>query len=384
MSANPAIVPPGVSATHHTVGVGEYWGVGHRNGFLPAAAATVPQSSPFADADELLRALPMIADDELAKRVSALSAVDLDAVDSLDAPQLEGALRTYSFLAHRLIHRGPRDGDGALPEPVAQPFWVLSKALSRPPGLTYAAYVLTNFDGPVPSRQPPDTITVPRTFTGTADESWLIAVALAVESIGGDVVRGLEQCSIALDDAEQAGLHEGLGRIAEALEWAEAILPQIRERVDPRVFAASVGPLLLGFDEVHFAGVPGRPAVSYGGEVSAQSGALQAADAGLGIDHDLGTARSLDLFAACAPRPHRAFMGWAKSVGAALTAHVARDPAVRRSYRLAADALARVREAQVSLVDGHLASPERLGAGGAPHHAWLRRLAADSREAAAA
>jgi len=373
-----------VSATGHTVGVGEYWGVGHRNGFLPAAAAAVPLSSPFADADELLRALPGLADDQLADRVRGLSPIDPERVESLDAAQLEGALRAYSFIAHRLIHRGPRDRDGALPEPVAQPFWVLSKALSRPPGLTYAAYVLTNFDGAVPSRQPPDTIAVPRTFTGTADESWLIAVALAVESIGGEVVRGLEQCSIALDGAEPASLDEGLGRVAEALLWAEAILPQIRERVDPAVYAESVAPLLLGFDDVRFAGVAGRPAVSYGGEAGAQSGVLQAADAGLGIDHDQGTTRSLELFAACAPRPHRAFMGWAKSVGAALAAHVAREPAARGSYRLAADALARFRETQVSLVDSHLGSGERRAVGSATQHAWLRRLAADSRDAAAA
>ena len=373
-----------MSAAQHTVGVGEYWGVGHRHGFLPAAAAAVPRSSPFADADELLRALPVLSDRELVRRVRGLPAIDPESVDALDAPQLEGALRAYSFLAHRLIHRGLLDAERALHAGVAQPFWVLSKALSRPPGLTYAAYVLTNFDGEVPHRQPPETIAVARTFTGSPDEAWLIAVGLALESIGGDIVRGLEECSIALDGAEPAGVDEGLGRIAAALEWAASVLPRIRERVDPAVFAESVGPLLAGFDAVRFAGLPGSPALSYSGEAAAQSGALQAADAGLGIDHDQGTTRSLDLYAACAPRPHRAFMGWAKSVGAALTAHVAHEPAARRSYRLAADALARVREAQVSLVDNHLSSRDRPAAGGAPPHAWLRRLAADSREAAAA
>jgi hypothetical protein len=381
-SVKPAIVNPEVGARQHTVGVGEYWGVGHRNGFLPTAPAAVPDSSPFADADALLRRLPALADEELAERVRALAPVDPERIEELDAAQLEGALRAYSFLAHRLIHRGLLDGERVLPAAVAQPFWVLSKALSRPPGLTYAGYVLSNFDGPVPRHQLPAAIGIARTFTGTADEVRLIAVALAVESIGGDIVRGLEQCSIALESYEPAELEDGLGRIAAALEWAESILPEIRERVDPAVYAESVGPLLLGFDDVTFAGVAGRPTASYSGEIVAQSGALQAADAGLGIGHEHGTAQSLDRYAACAPRPHRAFMGWAKSVGAALATHVAREPASRRSYRLAAGALARFREAQLSLVDDHLTARGPVAAGGAKHHVWLRRLAADTREAA--
>jgi hypothetical protein len=104
----------------------------------------------------------------------------------------------------------------------------------------------------------------------------------------------------------------------------------------------------------------------------------------LGIGHDQDTARSLDVYAACAPRPHRAFMGWASSVGMALGAHVAGDPGSRRAHRLAAGALARVREAQVSLVEDHLTAGDRAGARSAPHHMWLRRLAADALEAAAA
>jgi indoleamine 2,3-dioxygenase len=369
-----------VDATDNTVGVGEYWGVGHRNGFLPAAAAAVPESSPFSAADELLRALPALGDEELADRVSRLAPADPGIVAKLDAPQLEGSLRAYSFLAHRLIHSGVVYEDRAIPAGVAQPFWILSRALSRPPGLSYAGYILSNFDGAVPRRQPPEEIAVPRTFTGTPDEAWLIAVALAVESAGGDVVRGVEQCSIALDGADPVGLEQGLERIADALEWATSMLPQLAERVDPAVFAESVGPLLLGFDDVRFLGVPGSPTVSYGGETGAQSGALQAADLSLGIRHDQGTTESLDLHAAFAPRPHRAFMGWARSVGAALNAHVARDTASRDSYRLAAGALARAREAQLGLVEGHLTWDARIGG----RDDWLRRLAADARQAAVA
>ena len=122
----------------------------------------------------------------------------------------------------------------------------------------------------------------------------------------------------------------------------------------------------------------------YDGETGAQSGALQAADAGLGIGHDQDTARSLDIYAACAPRPHRDFMGWARSVGAALSIHVAEDPGARRAYRLAAGALARVRETQVSLIEDHLTAGDRAATHTAPHHVWLRRLAADALEAAAA
>ena len=118
----------------------------------------------------------------------------------------------------------------------------------------------------------------------------------------------------------------------------------------------------------------------YDGETGAQSGALQAADAGLG--HDQDTARSLDIYAACAPRPHRAFMGWARSVGAALSIHVAADPGARRAYRQ--ERQDRVRETQVSLIEDHLTAGDRAATHTAPRHVWLRRLAADALEAAAA
>jgi len=336
----------------------------------PAQLENVAPEDALARADEMASALARTPSAALG---IAAEALDLpDNLDALTPAASEAAIRAYAFIASRLIHSDSLEAGRLLTRSIAQPLLTLSQAAGRPAGLTYATYVLANWLEPLPPRCEPDSIVVPRTFSGTADEAWFIAVHLSIESMGGEIVAAIADCQLALDAASGYSLTAPVNRIANAIRWATAILGRIDQRIDPEVFRCKIRPNLHGFANVTFAADP-PASVSYVGETGAQSGVIQAIDLVLAVRHDDAMQKALARFRECAPPTHRDFMTGAEAVGSRLAAEAMSDPHIRRAYVRALASLHAFRDRHVTIVEHYLRSGTP-GTGGTAGQPWLGNL----------
>ncbi|WP_239406137.1 indoleamine 2,3-dioxygenase [Frankia sp. Cj3] len=370
-------------------GIADYWPVTEQLGFLPSAAQTAHS---FADcsqlgllaAESLAHDLPTIEDAELIDRLEAVGEVTADGLRALTPPQAEAAIRAYTFIACRLIHGGQLAPGRTLDSAVARPLWSLAQRLGRAPSLTYATYVLANWQSPVHGRTPPELFNVKNTFTGTPDEAWFIAVHLSIESAGGEIVAGLNRCRSGITMNTIPEVVSGLLVIESALRWSTSIFPRIEERLDPTVFTRRVRKFLFGYQDVRFGGVD-SPAISYIGETGAQSGAIRAADAGLGVRHAADIIDSIKQFLSYAPAPHRRHLEESVDLGVRLAqyAHEKSDNAdLDHAYRSARAALGVFRDTHLRTVKKYLVGAESpypdQGTGGTRYQHWLRQLVEDS------
>jgi indoleamine 2,3-dioxygenase len=340
---------------------------------LPAAPSrleSIPPEGALARADAIAGALAHTSPGTLGAAVEMLDLPhDLDA---LTPAASEAAIRAYAFIAARLIHSGTLKEGRVLTQSIAQPLLLLSEAAGRPAGLTYATYVLGNWLEPLSPRCKPESIFVPRTFSGTIDEAWFIAVHLSIESIGGEIVDAISDCQVSLDASRSRQLIDAVNRMSSAIRWATAILGQIDEHIDPTTFRNRIRPNLHGFANVTFATSP-PTSISYVGETGAQSGVINAIDLALAVQHDDAMEKALKRFRECAPPAHRDFMIRAQTVGSLLAAEAQSDPLIRRAYLRSLACLHAFRDRHVTIVEHYLHSGTP-GTGGTTGHAWLRRL----------
>jgi indoleamine 2,3-dioxygenase len=361
----------------------EMWSVGPSNGLLPAEPAQlakVAPSDPLALADELSAALAEVDPSDLRAAIGSLTPPC--SLEQLTAGAAEAAFRAYSLLATRLIHDDVGNRERRLPRAIAQPLLWLSDAVGRPPGLTYASYVLANWSQPLLPRSQPDDIAIVRTFSGTTDEAWFIAVHLAVETMGSEVVGAIADCRSALDGGTTRELVGGIDALADALAWSSKVLARITERVDAEVFRNIVRPNLHGFSGVIFEADP-PVSISYVGETGAQSGLIHAIDLLLAVDHPPETERSLGRFRECAPPQHREYMEFAATVGREIASLAQSEADVRGAYLRALLELQTFRDTHVRIVEHYLFTGTR-GTGGTSGHPWLRSIRDDVARTAAA
>jgi hypothetical protein len=360
----------------------EMWSVGPSNGLLPATPARLDEvgvHDPLVQADEMSEALTHTSPSDLRATIESLTVPG--GLERLAPSAAEAALGTYSFLATRLIH-DDTGRDRRLPRVVAQPLLQLSQVAGRPPGLTYASYVLANWSSPLLPRSQPDDIVVERTFSGTSDEAWFIAVHLAVETIGGEVVGAIAECRGALDTENAGALVGPIDALADAISWSGEVLDRIGERLDASVFRDVVRPHLHGFSGITFETNP-PVRVSYVGETGAQSGLIHALDMVLAVRHPAQTERSLGRFRECAPPPHREYMRFAAAVGQEIASLAQSSAEVRRAYLRALLELQSFRDAHARIVEHYLFAGTR-GTGGTSGHPWLRSIRDDVAKTAAA
>jgi indoleamine 2,3-dioxygenase len=361
----------------------DMWSVGPLNGLLPAEPAQlgeVDASDPLAQTDEISAALADASPSDLRAAIESLTPPC--GLEQLTASAAEAAFCAYSFLATRLIHDDVGAHERRLPRAVAQPLLWLSEAAGRPPGLTYASYVLANWSQPLLPRSQPDDIVVARTFSGTPDEAWFIAVHLAVETIGGEVVEAIAACRSALDGGDIRAIVDGIGALADAMNWSSEVLARINERVGADVFRNVVRPNLHGFSRVTFEADP-PVNISYVGETGAQSGLIHAVDLVLAVSHPHETERSLGHFRECAPPQHREYMEFAAAVGREIASLAQSNADVRGAYLRALLELQAFRDTHVRIVEHYLSRGTR-GTGGTSGHPWLRSIRDDVARTAAA
>lgn len=368
------------------------WAPSEATGFLPRRVPD-PPAALVASEHSTLRTLGLMTpglgrmlDREVDELVESLAAEPDISPHAFSPTCCEAVVRAYVCLAAHLIHRPYFAPRRELPASVARPLWSFSAHVKRPPSLTYASYVLANLTTPVYGRLPPAELRIAQTPSGTSDEEWFVAVHLAVESAGGEVVAAIRRVDEALDQRDIPTLIDAIAAIEACLQFATDIMPAVKEKLDPDVFRNTIRPLLYGHDVISFRGVDGNPAVTYIGETGAQSGMIRAADAVLGAQHSDAMTASMNRFSLCAPLSHQHYFQTATFVGLRLATNV-HGRAVCDARRSALQALARFRRTHLSVVTEYLAPGGRdlveRGTGGTNFQVWLQRLISETEKAAA-
>jgi indoleamine 2,3-dioxygenase len=368
-----------------------FWTPNDETGFVPLAAPFTPaelassSSATMRALGSMSPTLGFLTDRELDQFVASLPIEPEFGPGSFSAAECESVTRAYVCLAAHLIHRPGFAGRGELPAAVARPLWDFSIHLGRPPSLTYASYVLANFLTPVRPRSPTEELRIAQTPTGTEDEKWFVGVHLSVESAGGQVIKAIGGIAKGLLQSDDSLLIEGLQAIESCMRFARAVMPTIREHLDPAIFHKYIRPLLYGHDRIVFRGVPGEPTVMYIGETGAQSGMIRAADAVLGIAHSNVIMASMNRFLLCAPPTHQRCLKHASALGGRLA--LSKSTRVRGARRAALRSIAEFRRTHFLVVSEYLVpggkSLTEHGTGGTEFQVWLRRMI-DETEAAAA
>jgi len=372
-----------------TLTTSSFWEISDSHGFLPnrGIAPELPQSATagaIRDVIDLSMSLGTIDDNAVSERISSLGAPTGSTLRSLSPADAEICLRAYAFVATRVIHGGLLDPGRTLQSAIAFPVWTLSERVGRPPSLTYASYILANWNGSISPRALPESIEVSTTFTSTQDERWFIIVHLAVESIGGEIVRGFKVCQEGILAKDVGRVSEGLNAIESALAWAVSALSRIDEQLRGDVFTTQVRPFLFGYNDVTFSGVTNTPTVAYVGETGAQSGVMRAADSGLGVKHSSAIGRPLERFLFYAPPPHRNYIAELGGLGESIRQVALTDREVRSKYNASLSALAAFRTLHYSVVDRYLSGARSVnpgfGTGGTAYQSWLRGLVEETQE----
>lgn len=371
--------------------VAPLWEPSETTGFLPSEVPGSPDDVAALPHPAMIimgtasRKAGLLSDQEVEDVVAELESHPTFDYDGAPPSLLEAILRTYVSFAAHLIHRPSFAPRRELPAVIARPLWDLSRAVGRPPSLTYASYVLSNFTKPITSRTPAEGLTIGQTPSSTEAENWFVAVHLAVESVGGEIVAAVKQLDRGLAAEDHSTILAGVEAIDSCLSFATETMPTVRERLDPVTFRDKIRPLLYGHAEIKFRGVEHEPRVAYIGETGAQSGVIRAADAALGTKHTPAMTTSMNRFVACAPPAHRRYLGRAAAIGERFAR--ARLPLdVGEARRRALQKLALFRRTHLKVVMEYLApegtSLAERGTGGTHFQLWLQRLIDETEETA--
>lgn len=309
---------------------------------------------------------------------------DLPDPSNVSDAMSEAIVRAYTNIAVHFIHRPHFKERQALPPAIAVPLWDFSKKVGRQPSLTYASYVLANFEGFPRPRMNPEEFLIAQTPSGTPDEEWFVAAHLAVESTGGEVMGAIRKIETALDSNDTAAMVEALNIIESSMGFSAGIMPGVMKGMDPVIFREKIRPLLHGHGKVVFQGVEGNPSVTYIGETGAQSGVIRAVDLLLAVVHEKKIQDPIDRFATCAPPAHQKAFAEIKRIGERLS--LVNNTSVFKAIYGASENLYEFRRNHSGAVDDYLTQQGKelavQGTGGTHFRNWLGGLIRETKERA--
>ena len=177
------------------------------NGFLPINPPLKEYGS-SSDSASLLRIkevandLPkLLLTDRVERTIKSLSTDDFDVSELLDKnseEEINLAMSQLSFIAHAYI-LGGSEPKSLLPKVIAKPWVDLSKALARPPVLSYASYCLHNWyllDSEEPIGL--DNVALINNFLGGIDEDWFVTIHVCIEDAASKAIYSKDDYNIYL------------------------------------------------------------------------------------------------------------------------------------------------------------------------------------------
>lgn len=368
----------------------ERFDVSPNRGFVPE---TEPLDSLGTDCPPSLRRL-----DELGRELSArLNDGTLrDSLRDLDTPpetvfddrSWAELLRIYTvagFLANAAIHSPDGRVADSIPAGVAVPLYESTARLGRTPVLSYDGYALHNWTRIDEDRGfTPDNLESLTTFVELPDETWFIAIHVAIEAAAGPAIGAIGEAQQGVIDDDPARVRDALETLTEALVVVDEILGRMPERNAPENYGHTFRHYLTPLVEVEYEGVDALDGPqSFRGASGAQSSLFPALDAALGVDHgDNPLVSHLRTLRHDMPQEHRAFIE-AVDAGPNVREYVAAgDDTLKAAYNDCLDRMVSFRERHTTIVSQYVTDPlgEDTGTGGTPHGRYLEMFTEDTRE----
>ncbi len=243
-----------------------------------------------------------------------LPAVDLWALhvqlDQVDFRLVERLMQIYAYFASAFVYATGEAPEHRIPAGIAVPLVQLADMVERPPILSYAGYVLGNWQ----LIDPVGEITVDNTrlvqnFLGNDDESWFIRIHVDIEARAAGALRGIQQAAQAAANDDVDALADALLMVAASVCQMIETFHRMPEGCDSDVYYFKVRPYIFGFNDVIYEGAFGNQPQTFRGQTGAQSSIVPALVAALGLQHETtGLTQHLDVMKAYMPKPHREFI----------------------------------------------------------------------------
>jgi len=367
-----------------------FWKPNTETGFIPKKLTTTP-SELVSSEYKSLQILGLIApklgsmsDEELEDIVTDLPVDHKINISNIPPEICEAAVRSYVNIAAHLIHRPKFSPRQELPINIAQPLWLFSKHVKRPPSLTYASYVLANLASPVHRRMLPGRLKTAQTPSCTIDEEWFVAVHLSAETAGGEVVEAINKIEESLNNGNISDIVSAIQLIESSIVFIADVMPTVTLGLDRDIFLTEIRPFLYGHNQICFRGIEDDKMVSYIGETGAQSGVIRAISAILNTSHSKEIKESMDKFLDCAPKIHQQYFKDTICIGERLAA--INEPTVKKARRSALQALEKFRRTHLNVIMNYLA-PEgkpltNKGTGGTKFQTWLQKVIDETQSSA--
>ncbi|KAF2117593.1 Indoleamine 2,3-dioxygenase [Lophiotrema nucula] len=265
-------------------------------GFLPTKTPLDRLSSvKHAPWENIFDQLPsLISASQVRASIIALPVLNCDELATVE--EYRRAYAILSLLTNAYIWNGPSPSD-YLPPCIVVPLLEVANVLHTKPLVTYAAIVLWNFRirFHTPSTHNVEAL---GTFTGSEDESWFVAIMVAIETQGGKCIALLLKIISAKELKDDESLFDYLEKLHQRLQQIQKTLLRLYERCSPDVLYHRIRPYHAGFGGTSNKELPKRvryvkdfselgstPCRQFIGGSGAQSTLLQCFDIILGVQH---------------------------------------------------------------------------------------------------
>ena len=138
--------------------------------------------------------------DQMRSIIESMPVVDINSLNT--TTELERAMLAFSFIGHAYVWGQP-DPPKNIPAPLAVPWHAVAKKLGRPPVLSYASYMLHNWQriDPTGTSALGNTCLI-QNFLGGLDEEWFILVHLDIEAKAGPALASILPAQQAVKDKD--------------------------------------------------------------------------------------------------------------------------------------------------------------------------------------
>jgi indoleamine 2,3-dioxygenase len=331
---------------------------------------------------ELATGLPeLISTKRLRTTLDELPIVDCSALQHWpDSRVAERAFQIYSHFANVYVWCDQDDPASRLPAGVAVPLVQLAAFVDRPPILPYAATALCNYERIDPDGEyRVENLRVIQKIIDIPDESWFHLTHAEIEAHAGDMLFACIDATAQVDNDDAASVEQSLGQIPDALGRMMVTFKGIAKGCKPETYFHTLRPYLFGFENIVYEGVQkyaGEPQ-TFRGQTGAQSSAIPAAQAFLGLRHEHGgLTHHLEVMKAHMPKPHRELL-------AAIDSNKIRDYVASRAgasltetYNECLQSLTEFRTLHLGMAHAFVASrvENPIGTGGTEFMHWLEQL----------
>lgn len=262
-------------------------------GFLPSQDPLIEMPAILGDWVEIANKLPkLFVADQVRRTIEAMPVIEVQGLQT--KREFERAMVAFSYLGHAYVWSETAPPK-SIPAPLAVPWHAVAKYLGRPPVLSYASYMLHNWQR-VDKKQDVKlgNICLIQNFLGGIDEEWFIVTHLDIEKDAGPGLAAILPAQEAVKKKDAQTLEDELKTIAQSLDLIYKSLLRMPEYCDPYIYFHRVRPYIHGWKDhplfpqgLVYDGVTeyqGKPQ-NFRGQTGAQSSIIPSMDAALGIAH---------------------------------------------------------------------------------------------------